>query len=218
MKVLISVAATLTLGFAVSATADSTDAACVIYPAGSDKAKATIPCTFSQRQGFIRITRSDGVEHELAPEGKEAGNFRDQKARKVYRQSGLGDQGEIFRLPDESVYVYWNTAMLKPQATDNNPTSPFSTANFDATALLRCRAAGKTEFANCPAGIARMDGGQASITVQNQKGEQFTINFMKDYVNATNREVKATLEGDIWTLQFTNGEVWEVPVAAIQGG
>jgi hypothetical protein len=63
-----------------------------------------------------------------------------------------------------------------------------------------------------------MDGGQASIVVQNQAGEQFTINFMTDYVNATNREVNAQLEGDTWTLEFANGEVWEVPLAAIEGG
>ncbi len=63
-----------------------------------------------------------------------------------------------------------------------------------------------------------MEGGQAPITVQNQKGEKFTINFMKDYVNATNRELKATLKGDLWTLNFANGEVWQVPLAAIEGG
>lgn len=177
-----------------------------------------IPCTFGQRQGYITITRSDGVTHELAPVGDRPGNFRDQKGRAVYRQSGLGDQGEIFRLPDESVYVYWNTAMLKPLPADKNPTWPFTTSDYDATTLLRCRAAGDSGFGNCPAGIARMEGGQASITVQNQKGEQFTINFMKEYVNATNREVKAKLEGDTWILRFANGEVWEVPLAAIEGG
>lgn len=210
--------ATLVVFWTTPASADSTDAACEIYPAGSDHSKAMIPCTFSQRQGYITITRSDGVTHDLAPVGDRAGNFRDQKGRAVYRQSGLGDQGEIFRLPDESVYVYWNTAMLKPVPADKNPTWPFTTADYDATTLLRCRAAGDSGFGNCPAGIARMEGGQASITVQNQKGEQFTINFMKDYVNATNREVKAKREGDTWILRFANGEVWEVPLAAIEGG
>ena len=32
------------------------------------------------------------------------------------------------------------------------------------------------------------------------------------------RELKAHLEGDTWTLEFANGEVWEVPLAAIEGG
>jgi hypothetical protein len=63
-----------------------------------------------------------------------------------------------------------------------------------------------------------MDGGQASIAVQNQLGQQFTINFMTDYVNAANRGVAARLEGDGWILEFADGEVWEVPVAAIEGG
>jgi hypothetical protein len=41
---------------------------------------------------------------------------------------------------------------------------------------------------------------------------------MTDYVNATNREVEATLEGDTWILRFANGEIWEVPLALIEGG
>ena len=63
-----------------------------------------------------------------------------------------------------------------------------------------------------------MENRQASITVQNQAGEQFSINFMTDYVNASNRELEAKLENDTWTLEFANGEVWEVPLAAIEGG
>ena len=63
-----------------------------------------------------------------------------------------------------------------------------------------------------------MENGQASIVVQNPAGEQFTINFMTDYVNAANRELEARLEGDTWTLDFANGETWEVPLAAIEGG
>jgi hypothetical protein len=63
-----------------------------------------------------------------------------------------------------------------------------------------------------------MEGGQASIVVQSQLGKQFTINFMKDYVNATVGEVKAKRHGDLWTLTRDNGEVYEVPLAAIEGG
>ena len=135
----------------------------------------------------------------------------------MHRQSGLGDQGLIFRFPDESVFVYWNTKMLEP-VDEDNPTWPFTTAEYDATTLLRCKAAGDSAFGSCPAGILRMEDQQASIVVQNPQGEQFTINFMTDYVNATNREVEARLENDTWTLHFANGEVWEVPLAAIEGG
>lgn len=203
--------------WSIAASADWTDARCDIYPAGADHTEVMIPCTFSQRQGYITITRSDDVTHELAPVGDVPGNFTDQDSNPVYRQSGLGDQGLIFRFPKESIYVYWNTAALEPQ-DENNPTAPFSTADYNATILLRCRSAGETEFGSCPAGILRMEDNQASIVVQNQRGEQFTINFMTGYVNATNREVKAQLEGDTWTLEFANGEVWQVPVAAIGGG
>ena len=200
-----------------SSSADWTEARCDIYPKGEDHVSKMIPCTFGQRQGNVNITRDDGVTHQLSAVGDTPGNFLDQDGHPAYRQSGLGDEGLIFRLKDESVYVYWSTAALYPQEEDN-PTAPFTTADFDATTLLRCRAPGESEFGLCPAGILRMENGQASIVVQNQSGEQFTINFMTDYVNATNREVKARLEGDLWTLEFENGEVWEVPLAAIEGG
>ena len=204
--------------FSQSLTADWTDARCDIYPRGEDRASKMMPCTFGQRQGYITITRDDGVTHELSPVGDKPGNYRDQDDRAVYRESGLGDQGQIFRLQDESVYVYWSTAALEPQSAEDNASAPFTTDDYDATTRLRCRAAGDSEFGSCPAGILRMEDGQASIVVQNQLGEQFTINFMTDYVNATNREVDATLDGDTWTVTVSNGEVYEVPLAAIEGG
>jgi hypothetical protein len=205
------------LAWAPASQADSTEAACEVYPAGEDHTDVLIPCRFSQRQGYITITRSDGVTHDLSPVGDTAGNYEDQDGRAVYRQSGLGDQGLIFRLPDESVYVYWNTKILEPE-DESSATWPFTTDEYDATTLLRCKAAGDKEFGTCPGGILRMEGGQASITVQNPAGEQFTINFMSDYVNATNREVEAHFDDGMWTLEFANGEVWEVPIAAIEGG
>jgi len=60
--------------------------------------------------------------------------------------------------------------------------------------------------------------GQASIVVQNQRGEQFTINFMADYANATNRGVNAELAGDTWIVTIDNEEVYEPPLAAVEGG
>jgi hypothetical protein len=214
----LTIMALVAAAWANTSAADSTDARCDIYPKGSDHTDVMIPCRFSQRQGYITIARSDGVNHELSPFGDKPGNFRDQNGRTVFRVKGLGDQGLIFRFPDESVYVYWNTAALEAQTDENNPTWPFTTDEYDATTLLRCRAAGDSEFGICPAGILRMEDGQASIVVQNQLGEQFTINFMKNYVNATNREVEARREADTWILDFANGEVWEVPLAAIEGG
>ena len=214
----LALATTVTILFSQSIAADWTDARCDIYEKGSDHASKMIPCTFGQRQGFVTITRDDGVTHDLSPEGDQPGNYRDQDGNAVYRQSGLGDQGQIFRFETESVFVYWSTAALEPQSEEDNWSAPFTTDEYDATTRLRCRAAGDSEFGSCPAGILRMEDGQASIVVQNQLGEIFTINFMSDYVNAANREVKATLEGDTWTVTVSDGEVYEVPLAAIEGG
>jgi hypothetical protein len=179
-----------------------------------------IPCRFYQAQGHIVITRDDGVVHDLMPvEGAGPGNYRDKQGHAAYRQSGLGEQGQIFLLKDESVYVYWDTAALNPSNTpEDNYTYPFTTKEYDATTRLRCKAAGDSEFGNCPAGVLRMDDGQGSVVIQNQLGEIFTINFMKEYVNATNRQVKARLEGDNWVVTVGNGEVYEVPLGLIQGG
>jgi hypothetical protein len=208
----------LALASTSSALADATEARCDIYPAGSDHTDKMIGCTFSQRQGYVTITRQDGVTHRLTPANDQPAVYRDQHGSEVRREHGLGDQGLIFRFPDESVYVYWNTAALHPPSEDDNPTAPFSTPDYDATTLLRCRAVDATEFSNCPAGILRMDGGQASIVVQSRAGEQFTINFMHDYINATNRTADARLEGDTWIVVIDDTDVYEVPLAAIEGG
>lgn len=203
--------------WAGAAAADWTEARCDIYPTGEDHTDVMIPCTFSQRQGAVTIRRSDGVIHDLLPVEDGSGNFKDQHGRPVYRQSGLSDQGLIFRFPNEAVFVFWSTAALNP-VDERHPTSPFTTDTYDATALLRCRRAGAEAFESCPAGVLRMAEGQGSVVVQNLRGEQFTINFMREYVNATNRQVEARLEGDTWILEFANGEVWEVPRALIEGG
>jgi hypothetical protein len=203
--------------WAAHSAADWTDARCDIYPKGSDNLEKMIPCTFAQSQGHITITREDGVTHDLMPVGDRPGNYRDQHGRPVYRQSGLGSEGQIFRFEDISIFLYWNTSALNPSEEDNL-TAPFSTKDYDATTLLRCKAAGDKEYGNCPAGILRMENRQASIVVQSQLGKQFTINFMTDYVNATVGEVDARREGDTWIVTRDNGEIYEVPLAAIEGG
>lgn len=215
---LIALALTAACCWALPCSADWTEARCDIYPRGSDQLEKMVPCTFSQRQGFITITREDGVTHDLEPVGDTPGNFRDQHGNRVYRQSGLGREGQIFRFEDESVYVYWDTSALNPPEEADNPTAPFSTKDYDATTLLPCRAADEEAFGSCPAGILRMEGGEASIVIQSPAGKQFTVNFMTDYVNATSGPVDATLEGDLWTVTLDNGEVYQVPLAAIEGG
>jgi hypothetical protein len=201
--------------------ADSTAARCEIYLKGSDRMDEMVPCTFSQRQGYITISREDGITHDLSPVGDRPGNFSDQDGRPVYRQSGLGEAGQIFRFEDISIFLYWGDSTSQSSVKDN-PTAPFSTkyagGDYDATTLLRCKAAGDREYGNCPAGILRMENGQASIVVRSQLGQQFTVNFMNDYVNATVGDVNATLKDDTWMVIRDNGEVYEVPLAAIEGG
>ena len=217
MKTWIKIVALMAAAWAGITVADWTDARCDIYPRGEDKASAMIACTFGQRQGAVTISRSDGVTHDLTPVGDAPGNFRDQRGSTVYRQSGLGDQGLIFRFPDESVYVYWSTDIFEP-IDEDNPTWPFSTRDYDATTLLRCHAVGAAKPGLCPAGILRMEDGQASIVVVSRGGEKFTFNFMKDYINAANREVEAVRENDTWIVTVNGEEVYEVPLAAIEGG
>jgi hypothetical protein len=100
------------LCLAAAARADTVDARCDIYPKGSDKASAVLACSFSQRQGHVRIQRSDGVVHELSPVGDDPGRYVDAQGRPVRRQPGLGKAGQIYRLADQSVYVDWDTADL----------------------------------------------------------------------------------------------------------
>ena len=216
MKALVPALAVALLLAGQQVLADSTVARCDVYAPGQDHGEA-MRCGFSQRQGYITISRDDGVVHELIPHGDQPGTFRDATGRAVYRQSGLGDQGQIFRMPDETVYVYWSTDGLEQDPADN-PTAPFSTNEYDATTLLRCRAGGAETFEYCPAGILRMEDGQASIVVVGPLGDQFTINFMSNYVNATNREVEAKLQGDTWIVTIEKTEVYEVPLAALEGG
>jgi hypothetical protein len=45
----------------------------------------------------------------LSPSPKAVGNFIDQEGELVYRQSGLGDSGLIFRWSDQVIRVYWQT-------------------------------------------------------------------------------------------------------------
>ncbi len=197
--------------------ADSVEARCDIYPAGEDHTDVMIPCRFYQAQGHVVITRSDGVEHDLMPDGDTPGNFTDQDGNRVYRQSGLGDQGLIFRFPEESVYVYWNTAALDPDR-ERPAYEPAVDLDFDATAWTPCRDVSATAWEQCPSGVLRMDGGQGSVVIEDPQGETFTINFMTDVVNAANRTVEAELDGDVWTVTVDGERVYQVMTALIEGG
>jgi hypothetical protein len=97
------------------ARADTVDARCDIYPKGSDHASKVMACAISQRQGHVSIDRADGVRHELSP-GRGAGNYLDQDGKRAIRSAGLGRAGQIYRLDQETVYVYWDRAGLPDRA------------------------------------------------------------------------------------------------------
>ena len=218
MKSLMTVLAVLMAGWTSLAAADWTEARCDIHPKGEDHSGVMIPCTFAQRQGNVTITRSDGVEHDLVAIGDDPGNYRDQYGKAVFRQQGLGSDGLIFRFESESVFVYWDTSALNPVDDPDNWTSPFTTTDYDATTRLRCGYVDSGEMDSCPAGILRMEDGQAYIVIISPATKQYTINFMKDYVNATSGDAVARMEDDIWIVIINDKERYEVPLAAIEGG
>jgi hypothetical protein len=102
--------ALVTMAVALPAASDTLAARCELYPQGESQASATLPCQFSQRQGYVSITRSDGIAHHLSPQVDAVGTYLDQNGQPVYRRSGLGSEGLIFKMPEISVYVYWNAA------------------------------------------------------------------------------------------------------------
>ena len=213
----------VTAGFAFEANADSVEARCDIYPRGEDHSSVSIPCGFSQRQGFVTIDRSDGVYHDLKPVGSEPGNFSDQDGRPVYRQSGIGKNGLIFRFPDESVFVFPDASSLAAMnsADDpaNSPTAPYTTSEYDATTLLSCSLGKASYDQDCPAGILRGDSGSASIRIMNPKGVERVFNFDRDNVTTPGG---GTLdwrrqEGD-WYLNIDDNEYYIVVEAVVYGG
>lgn len=98
------------LGVTVIARADTVKARCDVYPKGIDQATSSGLCTFSQRQGYVGIQLQNGKRYDLSPVGNQPSNYQDQNGQAAYRQAGLGDKGQIYRLASESIYVYWDTS------------------------------------------------------------------------------------------------------------
>lgn len=203
--------------------ADTVNARCDIYPAGEDKASAMIPCTFSQRQGSIDINRSDGILHELSPNGDKPGNYLDQNNQAAYRQSGLGKNGLIFRFTNESVFVYWDASSLSalnPQdRAATSPTAPYTTAEYDATTLLPCSLGEDSLDQDCPAGISRGDPGSASLSLIKPNGEERILNFDSGEVTTPDGgNLKWEIQDGDWHIRIDNQEFYIVPDAAVNGG
>lgn len=111
-SLLISAATSIaTLGIGLTAQADTVAAHCDIYAPGDSYPSLSHNCTFSQRQGFVGVQLDSGRRYDFSPVGDQPGNFVDENGNAVYRQAGLGTDGQIFLLPDGAkLYVYWDTS------------------------------------------------------------------------------------------------------------
>lgn len=201
--------------------ADTTEARCDAYPKGEDRATSTGPCQFSQRQGFVSIQWPDGKRYELRPDADVAGNYTDQHGKPAYRQSGLGEEGLIFRMTDESVYVYWDASTVQAMNNPdpNSPTAPYTTADYDATTVLPCSFGQPGRDSACPAGILRGDNGSASVRIMKADGGERILNFSGDRVSTPDdaRLHTSQTDGD-WLIGVDGQEFYRVPEAAIFGG
>jgi hypothetical protein len=88
--------------------ADSARAECGFAASVDAPRDETSACTFSQRQGHISIDIDGGASFDLLPTEDAPGNYIDGEGRAVYRRSGLGDRGVIFKLPNQFLFVYWD--------------------------------------------------------------------------------------------------------------
>ena len=202
--------------------ADWVDARCDIYPRGEDHVSEVVPCVFSQRQGHINIDRADGVFYSLSPRGDGPGNFTDKNGEDVYRQSGMREDGQIFRFLNETVYVYWDTSGLPGTGDADQYTAPYTTVKFDATARIPCSLTihGKTDTGDCAIGINRgPKQGQAAIAIMRADGVERVLQFDGgEVVSPGKGKVRAQFKSDDWEIAIDDEEVYRIPRAAIVGG
>ncbi|MEQ9670088.1 SH3 domain-containing protein [Coleofasciculus sp. G2-EDA-02] len=127
MKSLTVFLATITMisvsALSLPARAGTINAHCDFYPIGEDRASSSMPCTFSQHQGFIGIGINGDILYEFNPVGNSPGNYTDAAGDAVYRQAGLGSRGLIFQLRDKKIYVYWSPDTRIGTLRANNPES-----------------------------------------------------------------------------------------------
>ncbi|MDS3860035.1 hypothetical protein RIF25_04355 [Thermosynechococcaceae cyanobacterium BACA0444] len=100
---------------------DAVTARCDIYPQGDDRATYSGQCSFSQRQGVVAIKLASGQHYDLVPVGDRPGHYLDQNQKPAYRQAGLGDRGQIYRLEKVSIFVYWDAAPYTPANPQSLP-------------------------------------------------------------------------------------------------
>jgi hypothetical protein len=173
--VFLSAVATLSTLIISSVTeAQTVDSRCDIYPRGEDSASKVVNCTFSQRQGFIRIQREDGVSYELKPNG--TNEYLDQNGVAVLREND--GPATIFRFNNESVYVYQNERA--PSSSAFTPKKGITPENLYSTVppalkdLVGARA-GQAESELIRRGYTyrntqTFEGGKSAYYIENQTG------------------------------------------------
>lgn len=234
MRLHFPLAAALVALSSLPAAAEWIEAQCDIYPAGSDEMETSVACRYGTEEGMVSILREDGVEYHLEPAGDDPLAYLDQDGNAVTQEADPGADVLVFRTPTESVFVWEAAAYTSPDTgeaadgdavpdADYNPTAPFTTDDYDATALLPCQTEGEAP-GQCAAGISRMQDERASVTVLDKAGQPFTINFMADAasgapeVEATGgHKVSAQVEEDVWYITVDDTTTYEVALDAILG-
>ncbi|MEG4941068.1 hypothetical protein [Microcoleus sp. F4-D5] len=162
-----------TLAIASATQAQTVNSRCDIYPRGEDRASKVVNCTFSQRQGFIRIQREDGITYELKPNGDSEYLYKNQMS--VLREND--GPATIFRFSDESVYVYQNERAPSSASTINKGNTPenlYSTVPPKLKDLVGAKA-GQAEGELQRRGYtyrttATFDGGKSAYYIENLTG------------------------------------------------
>jgi len=95
--------------------ADTTEAGCEVFPAGSKNASFSGTCMFSQRQGFVTITlMPSGKRYDFRPDGDRANAYKDEKGEKLTRT--LSDKGQVYKTKKETIKIYWDISAAKKGA------------------------------------------------------------------------------------------------------
>ncbi|MCP9785777.1 hypothetical protein KBZ04_05905, partial [Cyanobium sp. N5-Cardenillas] len=107
---------------AAPALADTVQARCDVFPAGDDKATSSGLCTFSQRQGFVSIQLKGGQRIELKPNESTPNAYFDQQGEPARREILDANRGQVYRLANQSIFVFWDPAPYGKEASSTTPT------------------------------------------------------------------------------------------------
>ena len=113
----------------------------------------------------------------------------------------------------------------KQASENNNPTAPYTTAEYDATTILDCEVRDSvdlttpvTHYQHCPAGILRGDVGSASVRIMLPTGKERVLNFAaQDITTPDGGELTWGKEDDNWFVGIDNREFYVIPEIVVYG-